>query len=117
MRIIPAIVLMMAATCFAQAPVETGRLSGEQLQRDQFKAGTAYSDMQRAEQAARNAEEAARKADAVNKDAQKHAVEAQQQADAAKKNLEAAKLREAQARKAYEDAINAVDRVANPPKK
>ena len=117
MRIVLAIVLIMTATCFAQAPVETGRLSGEQLQRDQFKAGTAYSEMQRAEQAARNAEESAKKADAANKDAQKRAVEAQQQAEAAKKNLEAAKLREAQARKVYDDALNAVDRVVNPPKK
>ena len=109
MRIILAIVLTLTATCFAQAPVETGRLSGEQLQRDQFKAGSAYSEMQRAE-------EAAKQADAMNKEAQKRAAEAQQQAEAAKKKFEAAKAREVQARKAYEDALNAVDRVANPPK-
>ena len=116
MRMILAILLTATATAFAQAPVETGRISGEQLQRDQFKAGNAYNEMQRAEQATRDAEQAAKRADLINKDAQKRAVEAQQQADAAKKKFEAAKLRETEARKAYDDALNAVDRVVTPPK-
>jgi Skp family chaperone for outer membrane proteins len=117
MRILMAAILFFSTGCFAQAPVETGRPSGENLQRDQIKAGNAYRDMQRAEQAARDAEQEFRQSDAVYKDAQKRAEEARYQADAAKKKLDAAKARETQTRKAYDAAVNAVDRDAHPAKK
>jgi hypothetical protein len=117
MRILMAIAMFAAMSCFAQAPVDTGRLSGDQLQRDQYKAGAAYREMQRAEQAARDAQAGARQADAAYKDLQKRSEEARRQAEESKKQLEAAKAKEAQARKAYDDAVNAVDRDAQPPKK
>jgi hypothetical protein len=117
MKILAAILIAVAAGAHAQAPVEDGRLRGEQLQRDQFKAGNAYREMNRAEQAVRDAEQDHRQAEAIQKDTQKRADEARHDAEAAKKKLEAAKLKEAQSRKAYDAAVNAVDRDANPPKK
>lgn len=117
MRSLIMVFLMAATPCLAQAPVVTGRTSESQLQRDQFKAGNAYRDMQRAEQATRDAEQDFRQAESVHKDAQKRADEAKQQADAAKKKLDAAKAKEAQLRKAYDAAVNAVDRDVHPPKK
>ncbi len=117
MRILTIIFLLAAAPCFAQAPVETGRPSDGQLQRDQMKAGTAYREMQRAEQTTRDAEQEFRQADSIFKDTQKRTDEAKQQADAAKKKLDAAKVKEAQARKAYDVAVNAVDRDAHSPQK
>lgn len=117
MRIPMAILMAAAVTCFAQAPVEDGRLRAEQLQRDQYKAGAAYREMQRAEQATRDAEHDYRQADAEHKAAQKRAEDTRRQADAAKKNLDAAKASEAHWRKAYDAALNAVDRDARPPKK
>jgi hypothetical protein len=117
MRIPMAILVFLTANCFAQAPVETGRPSAENLQRDQMKAGNAYREMQNAERATRDAEQDYRQADGIYKDAQKRADEARQQADAAKKKLDAAKAKEVQLRKAYENAINSVDRDVHPPKK
>ena len=109
--------LIVAATSFAQAPVVTGRPSEAQVQHDQMKAGNAYREMQRAEQAPRDAEHDFRQADGIYKDAQKRADEARREADAAKKKLDAAKVKEAQARKAYDAAVNAVDRDVHPSKK
>ena len=109
--------LLVASAGFAQAPVVTGRPSESKLQHDQMKAGNAYRDMQRAEQATRDAEHDFRQADSIYKDTQKRADEARRDADAAKKKLDAAKLKEAQARKAYDAAVNAVDRDEHPPKK
>ncbi len=117
MRIPLAMLLVFATGCFAQAPVETGRPSGGNLQRDQIKAGTAYREMHRAEQATRDAEADYRQAEGIHKDTQKRAEEARRDAEAAKKKLEAAKAKEAQARKAYDAAVNAVDRDAHPAKK
>jgi hypothetical protein len=117
MRILMVIAMVAATTCFAQAPVETGRLSGEQLQRDQYKAGAAYSELQRAERATREAEAGARKSDADYKDLQKRTEEARLHAEESKKLLEAAKAKEAQARKAYDAAVNSVSRDASPQKK
>ena len=107
---------LLAGACFAQAPVETARPSGETLQRDQIRAGNAYRDMQRAEQATRDAEGDYRQAESIHKDTQKRADETRRDVEAAKKKLEAAKLKEQQARKAYEAAVNAVGS-GNPPKK
>ena len=58
-----------------------------------------------------------RQAEDIYKDTQKRADEARRDAEAAKKKLDAAKLKEAQARKAYDAAVNAVDRDVHPPKK
>ena len=117
MRILTAFFLAGAITCHAQAPVETGRPSADNLQRDQIKAGNAYREMQNAERATRDAEQEYRQADAIHKDTQKRADEARRDADAAKKKLDAARAKEAQVRKAYDSAVNAVDRDANPEKK
>lgn len=117
MRVLGALVLTAAATAFAQAPVETGRVSGEQLQRDQYKAGAAYRELQNAERASSDADFEHRRTEAAHKDLQKRTEEARAQVEAAKKKLDAAKAREAQARKGYEAALNAVDRDANPPRK
>jgi Tfp pilus assembly protein PilX len=117
MKFLIAILMTLASGAYAQAPVEDGRLRGEQLQRDQFKAGNAYREMNRAEQAVRDAEQELRQAEAIQKDAQKRADEARRDAETARKKLDAAKLKEAQSRKAYDAAVNAVDRDANQPKK
>ena len=114
MRIILAILAMMTTVCFAQAPVETGRPSGEQLQRDQYKAGAAYRDMQNAERAARDAEFEHRQADTAHKDLQKRTEEARLRVEAAKKKVEETKATEAQARKAYDAALGSVDRDVHP---
>ena len=117
MRILLAVLAMTVANCFAQAPVETGRLSGEQLQRDQYKAGSAYRDLQNAERGASEAEKGYRAADGNYKDLQKRTEEARLQAEASKKKLEAAKAKEAQARKDYDAAVNAVSSDAGAAKK
>ena len=117
MRFLTMIFLMTATLCLAQAPVEVGKPSAENLQRDQFKAGNAYREMQNTERASRDAEQDFRQADAIHKDTLKRADEAKLQADAAKKKFDAAKAKEAQARKAYDAAVNAVDRDAHPAKK
>ncbi len=108
MRCLLAAMLVLAGACLAQAPVETARPSGETLQRDQIRAGTASRDMQRAEQATRDAEGDYRQAESIHKDTQKRADETRRDVEAAKKKLDAAKAKELQARKAYEAAVNAV---------
>jgi hypothetical protein len=114
MRILMVIILSAAVTCNAQAPVETGRPSTENLQRDQMKAGSAYREMQNAERTTRDAEQDYRRAESVYKDEQKRVEEARQQTEAAKKKFEAAKAKETQARKAYESAVNSVGGDAQP---
>ena len=56
-------------------------------------------------------------AEDANRAAQKRAEELRRQAEAAKKALDAAKVMEAAARKAYENALNAVDRLQHKPQK
>jgi hypothetical protein len=114
MRILIAIILTAAVTCHAQVPVETGRPSTENLQRDQMKAGSAYREMQNAERATRDAEQDYRRAESVYKDEQKRVEEARQQTEAARKMLDAAKAKEAQTRKAYDAAVNSVGGDAQP---
>jgi len=121
MNILIAVMLFVALPAWAQkqapAPVEDGRSRSEQLQRDQYKASAAYREMNRAEQEVRDAELDYRQADAIQKDTQKRADEARRDAEAARRKLDAAKVKEAQSRREYDAAVNAVDRDANPPRK
>ena len=106
-----------AAAVHAQVPVEDGRARQDTLQRDQYKAGATYRELQQAEYASRQAEQDFRQADNDYQAAQARAEEFRKQYDLMKKKLDAAKSREAQLRKSYEAALNAVDADARKPAK
>jgi hypothetical protein len=104
---LPAVMLVFVATlAYAQAPDDA-------LHRGQLKAGTAYSEVQKAEFATRQAEQEYHRADASHKAAQKRVAELSAQAEAAQKKFDAAKSREAAARKTYDAAVDAVDKITN----
>jgi hypothetical protein len=93
----------------AQAPVEErSPPPGNAAQQGQQRAGTAYRDLQRAEFDRRQAELDVQRAEGEYKVAQKRADELKRETENTRKVLEAAKAREAQARKLYDAAINAV---------
>ena len=99
---------MVAAFALAQPPAD------DALQSGQRKAGTAFSELQKAEYETKRAEQEYRQADTDHKAAQKRADESKRQADAAQKKLEAAKAKEAGKRKTYDAAVEAVDKIAHP---
>ena len=116
MRLLSAALLMtVAASSFAQAPVEDTRLRQEAILQGQQKAGLAYRELQQAEYAAKQAEQEYRQAEADYKAAQKRADELKRPADAAKKNFDAAQAKAAAARKSYDAAVNAVDQSSQKP--
>jgi hypothetical protein len=108
---------LLAQSAFAQAPVEDARQRDDTLQHGQQRAGAAYRELQQAEYASRLAEQDYRNADNAYQAAQKQANDVKRQADTAKKTLEAAKAKEAKARQAYEQMLNAVSQGAQPPQK
>jgi predicted nucleic acid-binding Zn-ribbon protein len=103
-----------AAASYAQAPVEDARQRQDTLQRDQQRAGAAYRALRQAEFETKQAAEDNRRADAEYRNAQKRTDELKGQADAASKKFDAARAREAQARKAYDAAVNAVGQTPPP---
>ena len=103
-----AFMMLAAVAAVAQVPAD------EALQRGQRKAGAAYSELQSAESETKRVEQDYRQADADYKAAQKRADEIKQIAIAAQKKLEAAKAREAAARKNYDAAVEAVDKISHP---
>jgi hypothetical protein len=95
---------------FAQAPVD-------ELQRAQRKAGAAFSDLQKAEFDSKQAQEEHRQAHESHNAAQKHADDLKAQAELAHKKLGAAKTRESAARKTYDGAVEAVDKISQSARK
>ena len=108
MKTLLPLLMLVVPTALAQAPVEEARVNANALQQAQQKAGFAHREMQRAEFEVKQAEQDLRQADADHKSAQKRADELKRIADTAKKNRDAAKAKETAARKAYDDAVNAV---------
>ena len=104
----------MALSALAQAPAEEARERDGALQRGQQKASAAYRELQQAECETKRAEQDFRQLDADAKALQKRADELKRQADAAKTKLGAAKAKDAQARKSYEAALDAVDKMPRP---
>lgn len=103
----------------AQKPAPVENISGQEgaLLQGQQRAGFAYRELQQAQYETRLAEQDYLNAEDANRAARMRADEFRRQAAMAKKTLEAAKLKEAAARKAYENALNAVDRLPHKPQK
>lgn len=102
----------MLAACgtAAQAPVRDNVEREQAISSAQRRAGAAHQEMQEARHYATRAEQDFLNAQEADRVAQKQAAETKQQLDAAKQALDAAKARDAKARKAYDDALDAVDR-------
>ena len=107
-HLLVALSLLAANFAAAQPPVD------DALQRGQHKAGAAYSELQKAEFETRRAEQEYRQLDADHKATQKRADELKRQYDDAHKKFNAAKAKEAAARKTYDAAVDAVDRIGHP---
>ncbi len=109
----------MASGALAQAqkPALVEDVSGRDgpMLQGQQRAGIAYRELQQAQYETRLAEQDYLNAEDANRAARKRADEFSRQAEAAKKTLDAAKVKEAAARKAYENALNAVDRLQRKP--
>jgi chromosome segregation ATPase len=105
---LPALLMIAAQSVLGQAPAD------DAVQRGQRKAGTAYTDLQKAEFETKQAEQEHRQAHESLKAAQKRADELKLQAESAHKKAEAAKAREVAARKTYESAVDAVDKLKHP---
>jgi len=106
--------LLAAFAAAAQAQVQD-RAREQAIQSGQLRAGAAYGDLQQAQREAKRAEQEFINAQEAQRAAQKHAEDTKRQLDAAKKAVDAARQKEAQAGKAYDDALNAVDRARQPP--
>lgn len=108
-----------AAAAQAQKPAPVENLSGREnvLLQGQQRAGIAYRELQQAQYETGLAEQDYLNAEDANRAAQKRADEFRRQAEMAKKTLDAAKVKEAAARKAYENALNAVDQLQRKPQK
>jgi len=105
----------LGGAAIAQAPTEDRTSREQSIQRGQIRSGAAYRDLQQAQYESKLAEQDVLNAQDAQQAAQKQADELKRQLDAAKKALEAAKLKEAQARKRYDDALGAVDRAFQAP--
>ncbi|MGH9650924.1 MAG: hypothetical protein ACRD3I_10695, partial [Terriglobales bacterium] len=85
------------------------------IQRGQQRASGAYSNLQQAQYEAKLAEQEFLNAQEAQRSAQKHAEDMKRQLDGAKTALDTARAREVQARKAYDEALDGVDRARRPP--
>ena len=101
------LVVAFAAAAQAQVP---DRAREQSIQSGQLRAGAAYSNLQQARREAKLAGQEFLNAQEAQRAAQKHAEEMKRQLDGAKKALDAARQKEAQARKAYDEALDSVDR-------
>lgn len=99
------------------APVED--LSGREgvVLQGQQRAGIAYRKLQQAQYDARLAEQDYLNAEEARRLAQKRADELKREAETAKKAFDAAKAKEAAARAAYENEVNAVNQLQRKPQK
>lgn len=107
--------LFAAAGVAAQAPAQTAVEREQALNSAQQRAGAAYNEMLQARQNAKRAEQDFLGAQDLDRAAQKQAAETKKQLSAAKHALDAAKARDANARKAYEQALTEVDRARKVP--
>jgi chromosome segregation ATPase len=114
-EVIGLVLLAAAGAAWAQAPARETIQREQALSGAQLRAGAAYQEMQEARQNAIRAEADLLNAQDANRVAQKQAAETKQQLDAARQALDAAKARDAKARKAYDDALDAVDRARKMP--
>src|SRR4051812_19447201 len=108
--VIAVIMSCAVSIALAQAPAD-------EVQRAQRKAGAAFSDLQKAEFETKQVQEEHRQAHESHNAAQKHADDLKAQAESAHKKLDAAKTREAAARKTYDGAVEAVDKVSQSARK
>ncbi|MBI2294985.1 MAG: hypothetical protein HYU76_02840 [Betaproteobacteria bacterium] len=109
------VLLLAAPAAAAQAPVE--ELSGREaaIQRSQQRAGAAFRELQQVRYQAKLAEQDYLNAEEANRAAQRQAEERKRELEAAKKALDAARAKEAQARKAYDEALTGVDKAWQKP--
>jgi hypothetical protein len=98
--------LLLLASAQAQEPARDAVLQGKQQQ-----AGAAFRALQQAQYEAKLAEQDFLNAQDAHGAAQKLVDERKRQLDAAKKTLDAAQARAARARKAYDEALSAVEQV------
>jgi len=105
--------VMSAALAQAPKSVPVQDLSGQEgaLLHGQQRAGFAYRQLEQARYETKLAEQDYLNAEDARRAAQKQADEFRHQAETAKKALNAAQAKEAAARKAYENALNAVDQL------
>jgi len=106
--LIAALLLAVPHLGQAQQPADN------ELQRAQQKAGTAYRDVRQAEFEAQQAELDFKQSETDYKAAQKRADDSKRELDASSKKLDAAKAKLADARKRYDAAVNAVDKIPSP---
>jgi hypothetical protein len=113
--VIGLVLLLTAGAAAAQVPVEDRAGREQSIQSGQLRAGAAYSNLQQAQHEAKLAEQDFLSAQEAQRAAQKHAEDTKRQLDGAKKALDAARQKEAQARKAYDEALDDVDRARRRP--
>jgi hypothetical protein len=114
-EVVGLVLLVTAGAAAAQAPARDTVEREQALSSAQRRAGAAYQEMQEARQNATRAEADFLNAQEADRVAQKQAAETKQQLDAAKQAFDAAKARDAKARKAYDEALDAVDRARKAP--
>lgn len=112
--VIGLVLLATAGAAAAQAPVRDFERE-QAISSAQQRAGAAYQEMQQAQYDAVRAEQDFLNAQDADRAAQKQAAETKQQLNSAKQALDAARARDAKARKAYDDALDAVDRARKAP--
>ena len=109
------VLLLTAGAAVAQTPVQDRAGREQAIQRGQQRAGAAYRDLQQARHEAKLAEQEFINAEEAQRAAQKHAEDMKRQLDGAKKALDAARAKEVQSRKAYDEALDGVDRARQQP--
>lgn len=106
----------MASPAVAQKAVPVDDLTQrEQVTMGQQQAGEAYRRLQQAQYDAKLAEQDYLNTEDAYRAQQKQVDALKHQVDAAKKTLDAARAQEAAARKAYDQAVDAVDRMQRAP--
>jgi hypothetical protein len=109
------VLLLAVPAAGAQAPVEDLSAREGVIQRSQQKAGAAFRELQQVRYEAKLAEQDYLNAEEANRAAQKQAEERKRELEAARKALDAARAKEARARKAYDEALTAVDKAWQKP--
>ncbi len=115
MRILIALLMLSMQCAFAQAPVVSASPEREaSIGQAQRQASAAYRSLQQLQYDREQAERDVREADRDYQAELKRADEFKSRADAARKSLADMNAKEALARKNYEAAMNAVDRLSRP---
>jgi biopolymer transport protein ExbB/TolQ len=102
--------LVVSATAIAQAPVQDLTSREQAIQRSQQNTGAAYRDLQQAGHESKLAEQDFLNAQEAQRMAQQRADEAKRRLEIATKSRDAARMKEAQAKKHYDDSLKGVDR-------